>query len=309
MRLLLIDGHYYAYRSFHAIRDLTNSQGEPTNAIYGFCKAVRRMLKDLAPDLAAVVWDAGVPKRRSELQPQYKQNRAAMPETMSPQVEFLAALVPKMGLHGLSLPDTEADDLIASYAHAARQAGYDCVLATNDKDLLALTGEGVRVYSTSKADLPSPSADFVLLDEAAVQAKWGVPPARVHDVLALTGDSVDNIAGVPGIGPKTAAQLVVEHGSIVSLLADLGRVKNEKLRAKLEAARALIIANREMVRLDNDLPLPKPLQDLRVEPDYPALLADLERCEFRGLLAEYRAEAARGPGVSTRRETQGDLFS
>lgn len=293
MRLLLIDGNYYAYRSFHAIRDLSNSRGEPTNAIFGFAKSVRLMLKHLAPDFAAVIWDDGVPKRRTELQPQYKQNRAEMPEPMRPQMDFLYTLVPLMGLHGLSLPDTEADDLIGSYARSAGERGIESILATNDKDLLALANQHVRIYSTAKADLVSPDEPFALLDSVAVERKWGVPPARIHEVLALTGDSVDNIPGVPGVGPKTAAALVLEHGTIESLLAHPEAVKNEKLRAKIVAAADQIRQNREMVRLDDDLPLPKTIEALRVEPDYPALIAALEQCEFRGLLADYRAESQR----------------
>ncbi len=311
MRLLLIDGYYYAYRSFFAIRDLSNSRGEPTNAIFGFCKTVRQMLKQLAPDRAAVIWDEGLPKRRTELQPQYKQNRAEMPETMSPQVDFLLGLVPKLGLHGLSLPDTEADDLIGSYARAAVAQGIECIIATNDKDLLALAGDLVRIYSTAKADLVQPTDPFALLDAAAVERKWGVPPAKIHEVLALTGDSSDNIPGVPGVGEKTAAKLVLEHGGVEALLMSPERITNEKLRAKIVGSADLIRANREMVRLDDDLPLPKPIDSLLVEPDYPAVIADLERCEFRALLSEYRAEANRKstpPEPAGPKLTQGELF-
>lgn len=308
-RLLLIDGNYYAYRSYFAIRDLTNSAGMPTNAIFGFTKAVRKMLKDVQPARAAVIWDTGMPVRRVTLQPQYKQNRAEAPADMKPQVTYLRELVPKLGLHGLGLPNTEADDLIASYVRAARAEGFECVVATNDKDILALTAEGVRIYSTNKADFPAEhKGDFYLLDAAAVQEKWGVPPARIHDVLALTGDSSDNIPGVPGVGGKTAAGLINDHGSLDAVLADLGRVKSEKLRAKLEAGRALIAQNREMVRLEDDLPLPKPVEDLVIEPDYPAVLAALEECEFRALLVEYRAEQKRGPADPAPREVQGELF-
>lgn len=309
-RLLLIDGNYYAYRSFFAIRDLTNSKGQPTNAIFGFTKAVRKMLKDVSPQLAAVIWDSGMPERRLALQPQYKQNRAETPADMKPQVQYLRDLVPKMGLHGLGLPNTEADDLIASYVRAARAEGIECIVATNDKDILALTGEGVRVYTTNKADFPADEkCDFHLLTGADVEKKWGVPSARIHDVLALTGDSSDNIPGVPGVGGKTAAGLIAEHGSLDAVLADLGRVKSEKLRAKLEAGRAQIVQNREMVRLEDDLPLPKPVRELRVEPDYPAVIAALEECEIRALLAEYRAEQKRGPvAFQEPREVQGELF-
>src|SRR4051794_35970678 len=114
MKLLLVDGHYYVYRSFFAIRDLSNSRGEPTNAIYGFIKTLRRMIKDLRPDRAAVVWDEGLPIRRTSLQPAYKQQRAEMPETMRPQLNFIRNLMPALGFASVGLPDTEADDLIAS---------------------------------------------------------------------------------------------------------------------------------------------------------------------------------------------------
>jgi 5'-3' exonuclease len=124
MKLLLVDGHYYVYRSFFAIRDLSNSRGEPTNAIYGFVKTLRRMVKDLNPQLGAVVWDEGLPARRTDLQPAYKQQRAEMPVEMRPQLGFIREIVPLLGFRSVSLPDTEADDLMASYACAAvRQDG------------------------------------------------------------------------------------------------------------------------------------------------------------------------------------------
>src|SRR5262249_34823822 len=138
VKLLLIDGHYYVYRSFYAIQSLANSRGEPTNAIYGFVKTVRKMVKDLQPDLGAVVWDEGLPKRRTDLQPDYKITRAEMPEAMRPQLGIIRDLVPKMGFASVGLPNTEADDLMASYALAAVAQGYEVILATNDKDLFQL---------------------------------------------------------------------------------------------------------------------------------------------------------------------------
>ena len=203
MKLLLVDGSYYAYRSFFAIRNLSNSHGEPTNAIFGFAKAIRRMLKDLRPDLAAVCWDQGLPARRTELQPEYKQHRADMPAEMAPQLPFIRELVPKLGLHSVGLPNTEADDLMASYSCAAHRAGIEVILATNDKDLLSLVEDDILVYSTAKADLIPPE-EFTLLGPEPIKRKWGVDPARILDVLALSGDASDNIAGVAGVGPKTA---------------------------------------------------------------------------------------------------------
>lgn len=306
VKLLLIDGHYYVYRSFFAIQHLTNSRGEPTNAVYGFLKTVRRMLKDLAPDLGAVIWDEGLPQRRTELQPAYKATRTEMPDAMKPQLTLIQRLVPMLGFASLGMPDTEADDLMASYTVAALERGDEVVLATNDKDLFQLVNGKVRVYSTAKADLASPKDSHVLLGAEAVRKKWGVEPAQIGDVLALIGDTVDNIRGVGGLGPKTASSLLAAHGGLDALLAEnFASVKNEKLRAKLAAARPQIEQNREMVRLDFDLPLPVPLDGLRIAPRYPELLRELEQCEFKTLLTEVHAEAA---AVIPRAPSQGELF-
>ena len=308
MKLLLIDGYYYAYRSFFAIRDLTNSRGEPTNAIFGFTRAVRRMVKQLAPDLAAVVWDEGLPERRTQLQTQYKQNRKEMPDALSAQIEAIHAIVPLLGLHGISLPNTEADDLIASYAHAARARGIDVVLATNDKDLFQLVAEGVKIYSTNKTDLASPKDTHALLDRDAVVKKWGVEPQQIGDVLCFIGDSVDNIPGVPGIGEKGAVALLREHGSIDAILKNPDAIKSEKVREKIKAGREQLLQNREMVRLDLDLPMPVPIDDLKIAPRYPELIAALEKCEFKTLTQEVRDEAAKAAVSAKGASEQGMLF-
>jgi DNA polymerase-1 len=308
VKLLLVDGHYYVYRSFFAIRELSNSRGEPTNAIYGFVKTLRRMVKDLAPDLGAVMWDMGMPQRRVALQPAYKQQRAEMPDLMRPQLTFIQNLVPLMGFASLWLPDTEADDLMGCYAMTACARGDDVVLATNDKDLFQLVNGNVKVYSTNKADLSAPSDAFALLGIDAVRKKWGVEPGQIGDVLALIGDSVDNIPGVEGVGPKGAATLLTTHGSLDALLADIDAVKNERVREKLKAARAQIKQNREMVRLDLDLPLPQPLESLTIRPRWPELIAELEKCEFKSLLAEVRAEAATAGPPAAGPHAQGELF-
>src|ERR1700722_16504317 len=218
MTLLLIDGHYYVYRSYHAIQSLTNSRGEPTNAIFGFVKTVRKMLKDLRPGLAAVFWDEGLPARRLELQPAYKQQRVAMPDKMIPQLDFIREFCSPMGLSSIAKPDTEADDLMGCYAIAAGNRQIETILATNDKDLFQLVNGSVKIYSTNKTDLKSPKDSHALLGVAEVTSKWGVPPECIGEVLALTGDSVDNIPGIDGIGQKTAATLIREFGKIDRLL-------------------------------------------------------------------------------------------
>jgi DNA polymerase-1 len=291
MKLLLIDGHYYVYRSFFAIRQLNNSRGEPTNAIYGFIKTVRRMVKDLQPDLGAVIWDEGLPLRRTELQPAYKETRTEMPDEMKPQLTFIQKIVPLLGFASLGLPDTEADDLMASYTCAAQRSGHEVVLATNDKDLFQLVDERVKVYTTNKADFATPKDAFALLGEESVRKKWGVTPEQIGEVLSLIGDSVDNIPGVDGLGAKGAANLLTSHGSLDAILADLAIVKNDRLREKLRVAREQIVQNREMVRLDKDLPLPRPLEELRLQPRYAELIAELGCCEFKSLMDEIKAEA------------------
>ncbi|MBA2433218.1 MAG: flap endonuclease [Chthoniobacterales bacterium] len=303
MKLLLIDGHYYVYRSFFAIQNLSNSRGEPTNAIYGFAKTVRRMLKDLQPELGAVFWDQGMPARRVELQPAYKETRKEMPAPMVPQLHLIQEqLTSAMGFKNISLPNTEADDLMGCYAIAAARRGWEVVLATNDKDLFQLVTEKVKVYTTAKADLVSPKDAYALLGEQEVIAKWNVPPTLIGDVLAIAGDSVDNIPGA-GIGRKAAAALLQEHGNLEALLQNLDKVKSVRTREKLTAAREQILQNRKMVALDCDTPLPVPLDDLRIKPEYPALLDLLEKCEFKSLLQEVRDEQAKLGTVS-----QGELL-
>jgi 5'-3' exonuclease len=299
VKVLLIDGHYYVYRSFFAIQNLSNSRGEPTNAIFGFTKTLRLMIKHLQPELGAVFWDEGLPERRMELQPAYKETRKEMPTPMVPQLDFIQKLTPLLGFKNISLPNTEADDLMGCYAIAACKRKIDVVLATNDKDLYQLVGPCVKVYTTAKADLPTPKDSFALLGEEKVTAKWDVPPKLIGDVLAIAGDSVDNIPGA-GIGRKTAAALIREFGGLELLLANVDKVKSLRSREKLLNAREQILQNRKMVELDCDMKLPVAIDDLRIRPEYPALIAALEKCEFKSLLQEVRDEAARmGTGTQS----------
>jgi 5'-3' exonuclease len=303
MKLLLVDGHYYVYRSFFAIPNLSNSRGEPTNAIFGFTKTLRLMIKHLQPELGAVFWDEGMPERRVKLQPAYKETRKEMPLPMVPQLEFIQKeLTALLGFKNISLPNTEADDLMGCYAMAAcKRKGMEVILATNDKDLYQLVGPCVKVYTTAKVDLAAPKDVFALLGEKEATAKWEVPPKMIGDVLALSGDSVDNIPGVTGLGRKTASALIREFGGLDGLLANIEKIKSDKMRIKLTAARAQILQNRKMVELDCDMELPVPIDDLQIKPDYAALIKELEKCEFKSLLQEVKAEAAK-MGSSTQVE-------
>jgi DNA polymerase-1 len=293
MRLLLIDGHYYVYRSFFAIPNLSNSRGEPTNAIFGFTKTLRLMLKHLQPEMGAVFWDEGIPEHRMKLQPAYKETRKEMPLPMVPQLDYIRKLTPLLGFTNISLPNTEADDLMGCYAmKACQRADMEVILATNDKDLYQLVGPCVKVYSTAKADLASPKDAFTLLGEEQVTARWDVPPKMIGDVLAIAGDSVDNIPGA-GIGRKAAAKLINEFGGLETLLEKIDAIKSEKTREKLRAAADQVRQNRKMVALDCETELPVPIEQLRITPKYAELIEQLEKCEFKSLLQEVRDEAGR----------------
>jgi 5'-3' exonuclease len=300
MTLLLVDGHYYLYRSFYAIRNLSNSRGEPTNAIYAFAKALRKMLADVRPTHGAVFWDAGLPERRVALQPAYKEQRPPMPDDLAVQEQPVMEMCPLLGLASLSLPSTEADDLIASYTRAA-PGEATVIIATSDKDIYQLVGEGVRIYSTAKADVEKAegSAGFALLGPAEVEEKWGVPAAAIGDVLSLTGDSSDNIPGIPGVGSKTAAALIRQFGGLDALLGRLAEIEKSTLREKIEAHVDLIHTNREMVRLDEKIPLPVPFEELVFAPRHGELLDFLQQCEFKSLVADVAAEAGlSAPGAT-----------
>lgn len=306
MTLLLVDGHYFAYRSFFAIRGLSNSRGEPTNAVFGFVKALRKMLVDIKPDAAAVVWDAGLPERRMVLLPSYKQQREETPQDLQRQFPLIEYSVKGLGLHNASLPGHEADDLIASYAAqaCAADSGVRVVIATNDKDIYALVGDRVSIYTTAKNETAAHPEGFALLGVPEVEAKWGVPPRQIPDVLALTGDAVDNIPGVNGVGPKTAARLVKETGGVREMLKNPQIIANGKLRQKVSDSARRLLDNLELVRLDDDLPLPLPIDSLLLRPD-PAVMVDLARqCEFRSLLAEYEKMTK----TASASATQGELF-
>jgi DNA polymerase-1 len=250
------------------------------------------MLKHLQPDLGAVVWDRGLPQRRTALQPDYKVTRKEMPAPMVPQLEAIEELTPWLGFQNISLADTEADDLMGCYTLKAQERGIEVILATNDKDLFQLVDGNVKIYSTAKADLASPKDAFALLGAEAVTAKWDVLPALIGDVLAISGDAVDNIPGV-GVGRKAAAKLLREFGSLRALLEGVDRISTAKTRDKIATGKEQIIQNRKMIQLDCDLELPVPIDGLRITPDYPRLIEALEHYEFKSLLQEVREEASR----------------
>ena len=241
-RLLIIDGHAYAYRAFHAIRELRGPDGRPTNAIYGFVKMLEKMRLGLAPDGIVVVWDGGLSAGRMTLLPAYKAQRPEMPTDLRPQLDGMQEFLAAAGIASYCGEQIEADDYIGCLARQAASAGWKVVIASSDKDFMQLVSAEIGLLN------PNDKTGTIWTREQ-VLAKVGVEPAQVADWLALMGDAVDNIPGVPGVGQKTAAQLLQQFGSVTTLLERLDEVKSEKLRASLRQSVDVIRRNLQLVRL------------------------------------------------------------
>lgn len=278
--LLLVDGHAYAYRAFHAIRNLSGPDGRATNAIFGFVKMLSRMRGLVNPTHLAVVWDGGLSRERMELLPEYKAQRPPMPDDLAGQIEEIITYLGAVRIRSLRQDEVEADDLIASLAKLAVLDGGTVVIASADKDFFQLVSPSVGLLN------PNDKSDTIWT-AAQVMAKTGVEPGQVVDWLSLIGDSVDNIRGVPGVGPKTAADLLAGFGSIDSLYDRLAEVKAEKLRESLRVAADVVRRNQRMIRLKDDLPQLASMCDMVAgEPDYGRLSELYRRWGFKGLVAE-----------------------
>jgi DNA polymerase I len=245
-RLLIVDGHAYAYRAFYAIRELRSPDGRPTNAIYGFVKMLAKMRAGLAPTHLIVVWDGGLSVERVAALPEYKAQRPAMPDDLSPQLDGIASYLAAAGVASFQRDEVEADDYIACLARHAVQAGMAVVIASADKDFMQLVSPQIGLLN------PNDKSETIWTHEQ-VRTKTGVEPAQIVDWLALMGDSVDNIPGVPRVGPKTAADLLNRFGSVAGLYVRLAEVKSEKLRQALRDSAADVQRNLKLVRLHDQL--------------------------------------------------------
>ncbi|MCG5536035.1 DNA polymerase I [Ectothiorhodospira mobilis] len=285
--LVLVDGSSYLYRAFHALPPLSNSRGEPTGAVLGVANMLRRLLKDYPTAHMAVVFDAKGPTFRDALYDRYKANRPPMPEDLAAQVEPLHALVRALGMPLLCVPGVEADDVIGTLVHRARERDMEVVVSTGDKDLAQLVMPGVTLVNTMTG---------TTLDEAGVESRFGVPPALIVDYLALVGDTSDNIPGVDKVGPKTAAKWLKAHGSLDGVMANAQDIKGkvgENLRASLDT----LPLSRELATVRCDLELDTTPEALTLgEPDREALRGWLDRLEFRSWLRELEAEQGDSTG-------------
>ncbi|MGE4072418.1 MAG: DNA polymerase I [Lysobacterales bacterium] len=275
--LYLIDGSSFMFRAFHALPPLTNAAGEPTGALFGVVNMLRKILREDRPEHLAFVFDASGPTFRDQMYADYKANRPPMPEDLRLQIEPLLKIVEAMGVPILREPGVEADDVIGTLAKQGHQAGLEVVISTSDKDLTQLVEPGIVWLNTMTGER---------LDSAGVQAKFGVPPERIIDLLALMGDSVDNIPGVDKCGPKTAAKWLGQFDTLQGVIDhadDFGGKLGENLRAALPR----LPLNRELVTVKTDCALPVTVDDLKVaEPAVEPLKELYARYGFKQALTE-----------------------
>jgi len=283
-KVFLIDGMSHIFRAYYAIRGLTNSQGVPTNAVYGFATMLRKLVRQYQPLYLAVVFDGSQPTFRHESFQEYKANRAAMPEDLAVQFPYIRRFCEALRVPILELERYEADDIIGTFAHRAGERGLEVVIVSNDKDMFQLVSDEVKVLHQAKED--------VLFDAARVESFFGVPPEQVVDVLGLMGDSVDNVPGAPGIGGKGARDLIRKFGSLENLLASVPEVERKAYRESLQNHRGQILQSKELVTIDTNVPMEVDWDALQVQP------ADLEKTRtlltelgFQSLLKEFESEA------------------
>lgn len=274
----MVDGHAYAYRSFHAIRELSSPSGAPTNAIYGFLKAIGKMQSQLSPSHLVVIWDGGLAAERLAAHPEYKAQRPPMPDSLDQQIDGIKGWLQAAGLASMCHEGVEADDWIGALALRAALE-MPVVIASADKDFMQLVSPRIGLLN------PNDKSEKIWTAEDVV-AKTGVKPEQIADWLSLIGDSVDNIPGVPGVGPKTATELLLRFGTVEHLYARLSEVKSDRIRASLEGAAGAVRRNQQLIRLQDE-PWLAALDELMPRsPDEPKLRQLYRDWGFKSMLAQ-----------------------
>ena len=278
-RLVLLDGSSSLYRAFFALPPLSNSKGTPTHAILGFTSMLLKLLREEEPDALAVAFDGPGPTTRHREFAEYKAQRPAMPEAMAQQIPYVHRVLEAMRVPILMIPAEEADDILGTVAVRAAAEGYRVTLVSGDKDLLQVVGERIVVRDTMKEKTWGP---------AEVQERYGVSPGQFQDLLALMGDSIDNIPGVPGVGEKTARDLVQRYGTLEAVLERGVEVSRPRLRESLRTHAEQARMSKRLATIRTDLPVPWTAADLsRKAPDVPALLALFRELEFSRLVQQF----------------------
>lgn len=272
MNLYLIDGHSFVYRAFYAIRDLTNSKGFPTNAIYGSTNMLLKIIREKKPDAVAVVFDSPVPTERHRIFEAYKAHRPETPGDLTRQIPYIRKMISAFNIKTIEVPGYEADDLICTIAKKAEAGGADVFIVTGDKDMLQIVDERIKIYDPVKEKV---------LDEEYVKEKFGVGPERVPEIMALMGDAVDNIPGIKGIGEKTARELLSDVENLDELLDHPERIKKEKLRRLIMENAEIVRLSRKLAIIDTSAPIDIAIGEFAVkEPDWQELLPLFREFEF-----------------------------
>jgi len=288
-RLYLIDGTAIAYRAYFAFvrNPMINSKGENTSAAFGFANSVVKLIRDEDPEYLAVVFDTKAPTFRHKRYPEYKANRAKMPDDMAAQLPRIREVVEALNIPEFSLEGYEADDVIATIAKKLSGADVDVYLVSGDKDLFQLVDDSIRMYIPGRG-----SEQPITMDREAVKKKIGVYPDQVIDFMALTGDASDNIPGIPGVGPKTALSLMEQFGDLDAVLASAEKIKAKGVRAKVSENKDKALLSRELVTIDCDAPVEFTLDGLsRREPDLDRVKTVFTELEFFAILNELFGKA------------------
>ncbi len=276
--LHIVDASWFIFRSFYAIPSLNRADGTPVNAVFGFTNLLMKLLEDLKPDHLAITFDAGRKTFRNDIYAAYKANRSDPPEELIPQFALVRDATRAFNLDCIELPGFEADDLIATYTRLAVEAGANVTIISADKDMMQLVSDRVRLLDVVKNRSIGPEQ---------VVEKFGVGPEKVVEVQALAGDSTDNVPGVPGIGPKTAAQLIREYGDVESLIARAKEIKQPKRRTSILENAENARMSKRLVTLKDDVPILVPLEDLAMRrPDPDVLLQFLAEQGFTSIVAK-----------------------
>lgn len=312
---LLVDGFNLVYRCFHAIPELTRADGFPTNALHGWVKSLWMLADETKPDACVVFFDLGGPQDRLALHPEYKAQREEMPESLVRQLPYVKSLTKAMGCVGVEQEGVESDDLLAAQAVALARDGHEVLIVSSDKDFAQIVDDRIKLM------LPPPSANpkigWRMRDAAGVREKFGVPPSQIADYLALVGDTSDNIPGLAGVGPKTAAKWLTEFGTLENVIANVAQLKPERFQAAITADANKLRRNLKLTTLNLSLPV---LSVPPVQPHPDDLFKLLEELGMKSSLTEAKRRyagheatsfsdaAVAVPPPAPKKVTQGELF-
>ncbi len=296
-KIVLVDGSNYLFRAFYAIRELSNSKGFPTNAIYGFTTMLMKLLREQAPDCIAVAFDVKGPTFRHDAYADYKATRRAVPDTLIPQIPYVKEVVRGLNIPILEQPGMEADDIIGTIARRQAAAGMEVVIVSGDKDMMQLVSDDIVMTDTMKDKT---------YDVAAVKERFGVAPEKVVEILGLMGDTSDNIPGVPGIGPKGALRLIEQFGGIEEILAHPEKIHNAKTREAILKHADQARLSLDLARIRTDAEFSFDIEAChRREPDRARLIELFKEFEFSSLLQELKIGGEDGRDPADRPDAGG----